>query len=118
MTETNGKKVQQISRKQFAIRKTLWILLVVVGLFILFDITPFGGNITFYSKWVECGRKPVSVQSAPGAGIVWYEETESFQPVRFLYQKYYCTPLQAEEAGYSANSKLYDFPHLQNNRSQ
>lgn len=85
------------------------LLLVVI---LLFDLSPFGGNIKFYSKWIECGRKPVVGETAIGGGVSWYETPSSFQPVRPLSsQKYFCTPQQAEQAGYSSSPDIYEFKY-------
>ena len=106
-TMTDNRKFLNTKKRRLGL-----VVGIVVILFLLFDITPFGGNIRFYSTWMACGAKPVRVASAPGSGVIWYEETAPFEPVRFLYQKYYCTPLEAEQAGYSADQNSYTFPHL------
>lgn len=78
----------------------LVIVTAFITLLILFDLSPFGGNIRFYSKWAECGVKPVQVESLPGRA--WYEESPGFI-VLFRNQSWYCTSAEAERAGYSAN---------------
>ena len=83
------------------------IVLVFTILIVLFDISPFGGSGRFYSKWIECGRKPVEITSAPGAGFAWYEESQSFSPVRFGYLTYFCTPEEAGAAGYASSRNGY-----------
>lgn len=110
MSKKQSTGTKKVSRKQFATRSSLLIAASLIILLFLFDISPFGGSMSFYAKWVECGRKPVKTASLPG--MIWYEETKPFELIRSGYQTYYCTPLQAEEAGYSANSDSYDFPHL------
>lgn len=80
-------------------KKLLIALLLVVSLVVLFDASPFGGNYRFYSKWLSCGQRPVKFRTAPGAGIAWYEETKSFEPLRLGYETYYCTPSEASAAG-------------------
>jgi hypothetical protein len=101
---------RQNKQKQQMLRRGVITLVIILILFILFDISPFGGSLTFYHKWIECGRKPVKTQSLPGR--VWYEETQPLELVRSGYETYYCTPLEAEKAGYSSSSNSYDFPHL------
>lgn len=95
--------------------KPMKITLAIIGaviVLLLLDLTPFGGNITFYSKWIECGQKPVELRSKPG--LAWYVQSSSFEPFRLGYTNYICTPLQAEQAGYSANPNSYEFPNLKN----
>lgn len=82
--------------------------IIIVGAVILFDLSPFGGNIRFYLKWLECGARPVQVAS--WAGVAWYEESPLLNFPRT--QVWYCTPLEAERAGYSANEHSWEFPHI------
>ena len=93
-------------------RKKMLIIIIaaVMSVLILFDLSPFGGSARFYSKWNECGQKPVELMAKPG--LAWYNESASFSVFRPGYIDYVCTPLQAEQAGYSANSQTYEFPHL------
>jgi hypothetical protein len=87
----------------------LLIVGAVLLVLILIDLSPLGGNIRFYSKWIECGQRPLITQS--WAGVAWYEQDVVFQPI-LRGDKWFCTPLEAERAGYSANKDEYDFPHL------
>lgn len=89
-------------------QKIIWAIVLII-MVLLVDISPVGGNIRFYAKWIECGVKPVQIQSMPG--IAWYEESPAFQPV-LRNQSWYCTPIEAERNGYSANKNYYDFPSL------
>lgn len=84
------------------------IAIVVAIPLILFDLTPFGGNLRFYAKWLECGNRPVQVAS--WNGIAWYEQSPIFSVPRT--QVWYCTPIEAERAGYSASQNNWDFPNL------
>lgn len=88
--------------------------IVTIIILISIDISPFGGNLRFYSKWIECGRKPVAenISISFGAKPRSYIEPPSFVPLRFGQPTYFCTPLEAEKAGYSANPNQYEFPHL------
>lgn len=113
------KRANTKDKRKYLNTKGRRLVLVFVIIFIplvLFDLSPFGGGIKFYSKWIECGKKPVKTAGAPG--IIWYEEPNSFDVVRSGYQTYYCSPLQAEQAGYSANSSSYVFPNLHKNSQQ
>lgn len=94
-------------------RKRLVIVAVVIALVILFDISPLGGTIKFYTTWISCGQKPVVTR---GAGY-WNEKRPSYSTppdVNIMPggKKYYCTPIEAERDGYSANENYSDFPHI------
>ena len=91
-------------------------LVVFLVLWLIFDISGFGGNIRFYAKWIECGRKPV-VSGFSYKGPIHYVEAEVFKPVR-LSPRQFCTPLEAEQAGYSADPTVYDFPHIKKAREE
>lgn len=82
---------------------------MIVIVIVAFDMTPFGGNIRFYMKWAGCGARPVQVASKPG--IAWYEDSPLFSIPRT--QVWFCTPIEAERAGYSATANSYTFPHLE-----
>lgn len=89
-------------------------VLVLTGLFILFELIPFVGNVGFYSKWIECGQKPVVIQGSGflNAGVSSYSTPPSLQ----LFpgeRTYFCTPFDAEKHGYSASSESYEFPVLE-----
>lgn len=93
--------------------KILISVIVLLLLILLFDLSPFGGNIRFYAKWAECGQKPIS------SDVSWYFEpsipsyvtSPTFSLMR-MSPVYFCTPLEAEQADYSANPTEYYFPHL------
>lgn len=81
----------------------LLVLTIILVLWLLFDLSPFGGSIRFYSKWVECDQKPVRSESV--AGDRWYEYPPNFEFQRiFESQNYYCTPRDAQDAGYHPSS--------------
>lgn len=90
-------------------------LVAVLVLVTLFDVvTPLGGQLRFYAKWVECGRRPYAT-----AGLVWnttgishYELSPVFMVDRGGNNPYFCTPKEAEVAGYSASEYQYSFPNL------
>lgn len=91
-------------------KKIIIAIVVLVALLLAHDFGPFGGSLRFYSKWIACEQKPVRLAARPGLG--WYEPPPSFELARFGYQNYKCTPLEAEQAGYSASSTEWSFPHL------
>mgnify|MGYP006967756876 FL=1 len=88
-------------------------IIIVVAILITFELSPFGGNIRFYAKWIECGQKPVATS---GSGYLNDGATYYFNPSPWPGAhptiEYFCTPLQAEIAGYSANPNRYEFPHI------
>lgn len=88
----------------------LSLALVVV---VLWDLTPIGGTIAFYRKWSSCGQKPVvSVSSGfMNAGTAHYKVPPNINIFPGA-QDYFCTPIEAERAGYSAEEHSYVFPNL------
>lgn len=95
-------------------RRTVIIMAIIVALLVIFDLSPFGGNARFYATWIGCAQKPVAAggELTLGSNLLHYKEPAVFQPVRFLQPEYFCTPLEAEQAGYSASPTQYEFPHL------
>lgn len=93
-----------LSKKQRAL--VYIIVFLLIGL--VLDVA-VAHNIRFYAKWIECGQKPVTV-SATYKGPRYYEEASAL-PV-LLRPTSFCTPLEAERAGYSASPTQYEFPHL------
>ncbi len=103
---------QEKTRESFK-QKIFIISIIIIVVILIFDITPFGGTLKFYSKWIACGEKPVVTR---GSGYL-NSNAQSYTTPPSLNifpgdQLYYCTPLEAEKAGYSANANFYDFPHL------
>lgn len=102
------------SVKKIKKRRTIIAVCAVVAMLILFDLSPFGGNVRFYATWIGCGQKPVATAGSGlmNVGAIHYYEPSSL-PGFHSTIAYFCTPLEAEQAGYSANPNQYDFPHLQ-----
>lgn len=94
-------------------KKMLFVLLVVVIGYIVFDMSGIGGNARFYAKWIECGQKPLIGRGSGfmNDGVSHYIEAPNFNLVR-LTPTYFCTPIEAEREKYSADPAGYDFPHL------
>ena len=110
--QTPTKKSKRTPEQKRWIRKRLIIisLCILIPILIL-DLLPTGGNMRLWAKWIECGQKPVAEDV--GLGVVpSYEEPESFLLMRLSQPDYYCTPLEAEKAGLSANEDYYEYPHL------
>lgn len=98
-TKNNNQRFSWFTKKRVIAIAVLLVLLLI------FDFSPFGGNITFYSTWIRCGRKPVATDISLGFGAkpLSYKEPSSFEPVRFGTPGYFCTPREAEQHGYTAN---------------
>jgi len=99
-------------------RKLLIIAGVALLLLVVFDLSPVGGNSRFYSKWASCGQKPVGTNlewQVGGGSIPYYGDPPVVSFMR-LSPDYFCTALQAEQAGYSASPDQYEFPELDKNR--
>ena len=94
-------------------------LVVFLVLWLIFDISGFGGNIRFYAKWIECGDKPyIANPTWRMAGApMYYGKADTFSLIRGS-RDMFCTPLEAEQAGYSANPNVYDFPHIKKAREE
>ena len=99
----NGHLRKKAGKKPIASKRTK--VLVAVGVLVawfIFDISGFGGNIRFYSKWAECEAKPLVPR---GSGFMnsrglTYSDAPDFSLMR-LSPTYFCTPDEAEQAGYS-----------------
>ena len=97
------------------------ILCIIAGVLIIiwfaFDLSGLGDNIRFYHKWAECDTKPVSTKGSGfmNSGAKHYYESPTIAFMRASID-YYCTPLEAEQAGYSASPNYYEFPNLKSKR--
>lgn len=103
-------------------RKKVVLFVAVLSLttVILLDISPIGGNnIQYYTAWLRCGSKPYGTKGSGllNAGAAHYFETNAYPEFRSSIE-YFCTPLEAEKAGYSANPNSYEFPNLDKQKSQ
>jgi hypothetical protein len=111
MSSNKSKNINSKNRKN---KIATISVLFIVSIILLFDtLSPFGGNIRFYIKWYECRRKPVSERVTLTFGAVpkSYENSQIVTAYR-MQARYFCTPLEAEKAGYSANPYRMDFPNL------
>lgn len=108
MSEKPGKEFIKQRRKVVAV-----VVVIVVIPILIYDIFLFGGNVPLYVKWIECGQKPVV---ASGSGFMndkvpYYSAPPTYSPFR-RSTYYFCTPLEAERAGYSASDSTKYFPEL------
>jgi len=91
------------------------ILVLVVGLLLIGTYDCFiGGNARFYAKWISCGQRPVTTNPTLllAGHVQYYDKAPPFSLVR-MSPEYFCTPLEAEQAGYSASKHEYQFPNMQ-----
>lgn len=77
------------------------VIFIIIAVMVVADLTFFGDNLRMYSKWLECGQKPVEVTSLPGSGMEGYRDAASFEFIRLGHLTFYCSAEQAEAAGYS-----------------
>ena len=107
------KQKEELAHKKKVYKRTAILSIVVI---VVFDIL-IGGNIVFYSKWISCGQKPIVTNQKwrMEGDPPYYEASVPIKMLRGL-PDYFCTPLEAEKAGYSANENRYDFPHLSESR--
>lgn len=105
---------KRITSKRDAVIAIALSLVVLIAL----DLTPLGGNTWLYLKWVECGRRPVQDAKFIIEGEVRYYVTpENFTVLRGV-RNYFCSEADAERAGYSADARVYSFPHLSDSEAQ
>lgn len=109
-TNTNKRlaKSQSIKEWKMAISITAVTFAIVA---VAYDLI-IGGNINVYAKWISCGQRPVEVRGSGlmNVGVRHYIPSPTLDV--FHTRTLFCTPLEAEMAGYSANPNEYDFPHL------
>lgn len=104
------RKVRKVKTKKDVLIAIFGALVILL----LLDLSPLGGNIVFYARWVSCGSRPVATRLGGGIaspGVPNYVYAPNFGFVRSL-TPYFCSETEAEHAGYSARSDRYDFPHL------
>ncbi len=112
------KQVAAFKKHRNKVLATVFASILLIML--ILDFVPVLGQRVFistvhmYYKWIECGRKPV-VTFSKYKGVLYYEETKSLIhsfPTLSGNSDIFCTPKEAELAGYSADENGYDFPNL------
>lgn len=103
----NLKKLQSLAPLA-KVAAVIALLLLVLGL-----VGIDGHYVGYYNKWVECGERPVGTRGSGfyNVGVPHYEQVELFRPFHG-HISYFCSSLEAEKRGYSANPARYDFPEL------
>ncbi|PID33523.1 hypothetical protein CR969_00280 [Candidatus Saccharibacteria bacterium] len=104
-------KIIKISISGVSKRALIILAIVIVILIALYDLSGLGGNIHFYSKWIKCGRKPLSLGIAYEGKISHYIKSPTFSLMR-LSQDFFCDEREAELKGISADERGYKFPNL------
>ena len=87
------------------------IIAYILGAIILIDLTPLGGNIPMYVKAMQCGHLPLQSDNAFRARAPHYTRTSAIGILRGS-PPYFCTPEEAERAGFSATEGVRTYPHL------
>lgn len=64
--------------------KKLLIAAVVFVILLGFDLSPFGGNVAFYSKWISCAGVPYERIGVGymGQGLPYYSRAKVFESIR------------------------------------
>lgn len=110
--EKDKQIIKRITKHKKQILLSFIILLMAT---VLVDISPYGGqNLQLDAKWIECGHKPYKSTSFLNPTRTSYY-TQFYSPVLLSSWdagERFCTPREAELAGYSANPNKPDFPHL------
>jgi hypothetical protein len=115
MKPISNKDKQIIKRIMKHKKQILLSFIILFMAVVLIDISPYGGqNLQLYAKWIECGHKPYkTVVSFDRTRAAHYTDQYSLVNLSFMNAgKTFCTPHEAELAGYSASSDKYIYPHL------
>ncbi len=111
---SNVKKPKTIKKpKKLWLKILLIVASMIIALLVLLAISPLGGNIKFYKAWIDCGHKPLSTAGSGylNDGVDHYYEPDDFSLIQPTLG-YFCTALDAEKHGYSADSHTYIFPEI------
>lgn len=101
------------SQKSKSIKhKSILAVAMVALVFLTYDLSGLGGNINFYASWIRCGQSPVLPGATIGGGPKYYEAAKVINPMRYFAGNYFCSPRDAELAGYSASDRVFSYPHL------
>lgn len=90
---------------------SLGLLVLIIFVTLAFDLL-FTHNMQLYAKWAQCGNKPYV--TTRGFGVIpYYYIPPSHPETRVLTRgtHMYCTPLEAEKAGYSSWPDSWYMPH-------
>jgi len=101
--------------KQKSKRRGIIILTAgILAAFTVLELLQLGGNARFYTTWIYCGQKPVATgeSTKSGSSVIYHYEASSLPGVHASWN-YFCTRVEAEQAGYSASPVQYEFPNLQ-----
>lgn len=112
--------LQNPDKRRKITKKNILIVITLICLVVLSYDVVIGGNIKFYNKWRECSSRPYVINPTwrMKGQPDYYAEAKSFQIEPRIPSTYFCTALEAEQAGYSANPGYYDFPNLKKENNQ
>ncbi len=114
--ELISNKDKQIIKRIMKHKKRILLSFIILFMaVVLIDISPYGGqNLQLYAKWIECGHKPYkAVVSFDRTRAAHYTDRYPLINLSFMNAgKTFCTPREAELAGYSASSDKYIYPNL------
>ena len=92
-------------------KQSIRSVLIVLAVLVAVDLTPLGGNLRMYAKWMQCGTRPMQSGVTFAGQVQNYKQAEVLTGLRG-HSKYFCTPREAELAGYSITPDMHKFPHL------
>lgn len=110
--QKSGKVKNDTARNKKRRRKAIIICCTAVVLVLVDVYSVFGGQIKFYTMWIQCGTKPVEIHVNLGGHIEYHRLSPSFSLYRGNQKPYFCNAKEAELAGYSAVDDRYYFPLL------
>lgn len=94
-------------------KKAIIFFAGMIAILVVFDLTPLGGSMHFYARWIECGERPITVSGGYFGGVSYYHPAPVVNIFRISERPYFCTALEAEQAGYSASEGRRYFPELE-----
>lgn len=95
--------------KSKKLKVTLVVIVSLLALLLMYDLSPLGGNLRFYTKWASCGQWPVEGRTSFDGRGKYYDDAEGFSMIRFGQPVYFCSSAEAEHAGYEPEgSFLYN----------
>ena len=93
--------------KKIVIISSIVITVVLIDLFAF-----FGGHLRYSWNWIRCGGTLYQSDSKLWSGVRHYRSVPAVSLFHQHVDTYYCSPLEAERAGLSADPDTYRFPHL------
>ncbi len=98
-------------RKDVRKKEIVRLFGILFAAILIVDLTPLGGNSIMYANAIRCGHLPLQSGATYTGQSPHYVSTAAFDVFRG-YPKYFCSPEEAERAGFSASADDRIFPHL------